>query len=80
LIRNAIKDIPREKVFISVKFGALRNWDGNFLGVDTRPQAIRNFLSYSLQRLHIDHIDLYYPARIDPNVPLKKPSALWVIL
>ena len=72
LIRAAIKDIPREKVFISVKFGALRNWDGNFIGFDNRPVAVRNFLSYSLQRLGVDYIDMYYPARIDPNLPIEE--------
>jgi aryl-alcohol dehydrogenase-like predicted oxidoreductase len=71
LIREAIKDFPREKVFISVKFGGLRNHDGNFIGYDSRPVAIRNFLSYSLQRLRVDYIDLYYPSRIDPNVPVE---------
>lgn len=71
LIREAIKDFPREQVFISIKFGALRNHDGNFIGVDTRPVAVRNFLSYSLQRLRVDYIDLYYPARVDPNVPIE---------
>lgn len=68
LIREAIRNIPREKVFISLKFGALRNHDGGFLGVDCRPAAIRNFIAYSLQRLRTDYIDLYYPGRIDPNV------------
>jgi aryl-alcohol dehydrogenase-like predicted oxidoreductase len=48
LIREAIKGFPREKVFISIKFGGLRNNDGNFIGVDTRPIALRNYLSYSL--------------------------------
>jgi aryl-alcohol dehydrogenase-like predicted oxidoreductase len=71
LIREAIKSIPREKVFISVKFGALRNWDGNFIGVDNRPIAVRNFLAYSLQRLGVDYIDMYYPSRVDPNVPIE---------
>jgi aryl-alcohol dehydrogenase-like predicted oxidoreductase len=71
LIREAIKDLPRENVFISVKFGAMRNWDGKFIGIDTRPMAIRNFLAYSLQRLNVDYVDLYYPARIDPNVPIE---------
>lgn len=71
LIRAAIKDFSRARVFISVKFGGLRNHDGNFIGVDTRPVAIRNFLSYSLQRLRVDYIDLYYPGRIDPNVPVE---------
>ena len=71
LIHEAIKDIPRDKVFISVKFGGLCNYDGNFIGVDNRPIAVRNFLAYSLQRLGVDYIDLYYPARIDPNVPIE---------
>lgn len=71
LIREAIKNFPRERVFISVKFGGLRNHDGNFIGYDNRPVAVRNFLSYSLQRLRVDYIDMYYPARIDPNVPIE---------
>ena len=71
LIREAIKDFPREQVFISVKFGALRNHDGNFVGFDSRPVAVRNFLSYSLQQLRVDYIDLYYPSRVDPNVPIE---------
>ena len=71
LIREAIKDIPRDKVFISIKFGGLRNHDGNFIGVDNRPASVRNFLSYSLQRLHVDYIDLYYPGRVDPNVVIE---------
>jgi aryl-alcohol dehydrogenase-like predicted oxidoreductase len=71
LIRLAIKDLPREQVFISVKFGALRNHDGGFVGYDNRPPAVRNFLSYSLQRLRVDYIDLYYPSRVDPNVPIE---------
>jgi aryl-alcohol dehydrogenase-like predicted oxidoreductase len=72
LIREAIKDFPREQVFISVKFGALRNHDDNFVGFDSRPVAVRNFLSYSLQRLRVDYIDLYYPSRVDPNVPIEE--------
>lgn len=71
LIGEAIKNIPREKVFISMKFGGLRNHDGNFIGFDTRPVAIRNYLSYSLQRLGVDYIDLYYPGRVDPTVPIE---------
>lgn len=71
LIRDAIRDVPRDDVFISVKFGAQRNHDGAFIGIDTRPNTIRNALSYSLQRLRVDYIDLYYPGRIDPNVPVE---------
>ncbi len=72
LIREAIKDFPRDRVFIAVKFGGLRNYDGNFIGIDTRPVAVRNFLAYSLQRLRVDYIDLYYPGRIDLNVPIEE--------
>lgn len=72
LIGQAIKGIPRDKVFVSVKFGGLRNHDGNFIGYDTRPAAIRNFLGYSLQRLQVDYIDLYYPGRVDPGVPIEE--------
>jgi aryl-alcohol dehydrogenase-like predicted oxidoreductase len=72
LIREAIKGFSRDRVFISVKFGALRNHDGGFVGFDTRPVAIRNFLAYTLQRLRVDYIDLYYPARIDPMVPVEE--------
>jgi aryl-alcohol dehydrogenase-like predicted oxidoreductase len=71
LIREAIKGFPRDRVFISVKFGGLRNHDGNFIGYDSRPVAIRNFLAYSLQRLRVDYIDLYYPSRVAPDVPLE---------
>ena len=54
-----------------MKFGALRGPDGSFGGVDTRPAAMRNFLLYSLQRLGVDHIDIYRPARLDPEVPIE---------
>jgi aryl-alcohol dehydrogenase-like predicted oxidoreductase len=71
LIREALKGIPREKAFIAIKFGGLRNHDGNFIGIDNRPVAIRNYIAYSLQRLRVDYIDLYYPGRVDPNVPIE---------
>ena len=71
LIREAIKDIPRDQVFIAVKFGQLRDHQGNFIGSDNRPAAVRNFLAYTLQRLSVDYVDMYYPARIDPNVPIE---------
>lgn len=72
LIREAIKGVPRDQVFIAVKFGQLRDPKGNFLGGDNRPVAVRNFLAYSLKRLGVDYIDLYYPARVDPNVPIEE--------
>jgi aryl-alcohol dehydrogenase-like predicted oxidoreductase len=70
LIRDAIKG-QRDKVFLSVKTGILRDANGGFAGIDARPQAIKNFCAYSLQRLGVDHIDLYQPARVDPAVPIE---------
>jgi len=61
----------RDKVFIQVKFGALRDPRGAFVGFDTRPAAIRNFLAMTLKRLHVDYVDLYQPARVDPTVPVE---------
>ncbi|MCK1740099.1 aldo/keto reductase [Bradyrhizobium sp. 139] len=72
LVREALKDVAREKVQISVKFGALRGPAGEFAGIDSRPAATRNFLAYSLQRLGTDYIDIYRPARLDPNVPIEE--------
>ena len=57
---------------ISVKFGALRTPDRKWLGYDSRPAAVWNFMSYSLQRLGTDHIDIYRPARLDPSVPIEE--------
>jgi aryl-alcohol dehydrogenase-like predicted oxidoreductase len=61
----------RERVQLSVKFGALRGPDGGWLGVDTRPAAVKNFAAYSLKRLGVDYIDIYRPARLDPAVPIE---------
>ncbi|NLS19550.1 aldo/keto reductase [Rhizobium sp. P40RR-XXII] len=71
LIGEAIKGLKRDDFLLSVKFGALRDPAGAWLGYDARPAAIRNFLAYSLQRLGVDHIDIYRPARLDPNVPIE---------
>jgi aryl-alcohol dehydrogenase-like predicted oxidoreductase len=70
LIREALAGV-RDRAFISVKFGALRAPDGAWGGNDARPQAVKNFLSYTLRRLGTDYIDLYRPARLDPNVPIE---------
>src|SRR5580698_4648295 len=71
LIREALGGRPREQVQISVKFGAQRGPDGAWLGYDSRPAAVRNFLAYSLQRLGTDYVDIYRPARLDPAVPIE---------
>ncbi len=61
----------REQVLISVKFGAQRGPDGSWLGYDARPAALKTALAYSLKRLGVDYIDIYRPARLDPNVPIE---------
>jgi pyridoxine 4-dehydrogenase len=71
LIRRAIEG-RREKVFLAVKFGALRGPDGSFNGYDLRPEAVKNFLAYSLRRLGTDYIDLYQPSRVDARTPIEE--------
>ena len=71
LIGEALKGVPRDQVLVSVKFGALRDPAGGWSGYDARPAAVKNFLAYSLQRLGVDHIDIYRPARLDPTVPIE---------
>jgi aryl-alcohol dehydrogenase-like predicted oxidoreductase len=71
LIREALAGRNRAQVLISVKFGALRDPAGGWSGYDSRPAAIKNFLAYSLQRLGVGYIDIYRPARLDPNVPIE---------
>ncbi|WP_315788268.1 aldo/keto reductase [Fischerella sp. JS2] len=71
LLHEALTGRRRENVFIAVKFGALRSPDGNFIGFDGRPQAVKTALAYTLQRLGTDYIDLYQPARVDPAVPIE---------
>jgi len=61
----------RDRVQISVKFGALRGPDGAWVGFDTRPAAVKTWAAYSLKRLGVDVIDVYRPARLDPNVPIE---------
>lgn len=61
----------RERVQVSVKFGGMRDPKGAFIGMDTRPAAVKNFAAYSLKRLGVDVIDIYRPARLDPAVPIE---------
>jgi len=70
LVRRALEG-RRERVLLSVKFGALRGPDGQWLGVDNRPAAVKNFAAYSLRRLGVEAIDIYRPARLDPSVPIE---------
>jgi aryl-alcohol dehydrogenase-like predicted oxidoreductase len=61
----------REKVLLSVKFGAQRAPNGAWLGFDSRPAAVKTALAYSLKRLGVDYIDIYRPSRLDPSVPIE---------
>jgi aryl-alcohol dehydrogenase-like predicted oxidoreductase len=71
LLQKALAGRPRDQFFLSVKFGGMRAPSGAFIGVDARPVAVKNFLSYTLRRLGTDYVDLYQPARVDPAVPIE---------
>jgi aryl-alcohol dehydrogenase-like predicted oxidoreductase len=63
--------VPRDRYQLSVKFGAQRGPDRAWIGYDARPAAVKTALAYSLQRLGTEYIDIYRPARLDPNVPIE---------
>jgi len=71
LLAEALTGRDRDTVQISVKFGGQRSPDGTFLGFDARPKAVKTSIAYSLQRLRTDHVDVYRPARLDPDVPIE---------
>jgi aryl-alcohol dehydrogenase-like predicted oxidoreductase len=71
LIAEALAGGRRDGAVISVKFGALRDPAAGWIGFDARPAAVKTFAAYSLKRLGVDHIDIYRPARLDPNVPIE---------
>jgi aryl-alcohol dehydrogenase-like predicted oxidoreductase len=70
LIGEALKG-RRDQAILSVKFGAQRDPAGAWVGYDARPAAVKTALAYTLQRLGVDYIDVYRPARLDPNVPIE---------
>ncbi len=72
LIRDALRGRPRDAVQISVKFGAQRDPAGNWVGHDARPSSVKSSLAYTLRRLDTDHVDVYRPARVDPDVPIEE--------
>jgi len=71
LLGDALAGRPRDSYQLSVKFGAQRGPDGAWLGYDARPAAAKTALAYTLKRLRTDYIDVYRPARLDPNVPIE---------
>ena len=71
LIGKAIAD-RQDKVVVATKFGVMRNEQGGYLGINGRPDYVRSACDASLKRLGLDHIDLYYQHRVDPNVPIEE--------
>ncbi|TBW34708.1 aldo/keto reductase [Siculibacillus lacustris] len=72
LIAEALKGVDRDAVQLSVKFGAQRDPAGAWLGFDGRPAAVKTALAYTLQRLGVDHVDIYRAGRLDPQVPVEE--------
>ncbi|MEU8920015.1 aldo/keto reductase [Kitasatospora sp. NPDC048545] len=72
LIHEALRGRDRDRVQISVKFGAQRSPDGQWLGYDTSPAATKTALTYTLRRLRTDYVDVYRPARLDTEVPIEE--------
>jgi pyridoxine 4-dehydrogenase len=72
LIAEAVRDRPREDYMLSVKFGAQRGPDGMWLGYDASPPAAKTALAHSLTRLGVEYVDVYRPARLDPDVPIEE--------
>jgi aryl-alcohol dehydrogenase-like predicted oxidoreductase len=73
LLRDALRGsgIPRDSVFIQVKFGGQRDPSGAFVGHDASPAMVKSSLAYTLTRLGTEYVDLYQPARLDPRVPIE---------
>jgi aryl-alcohol dehydrogenase-like predicted oxidoreductase len=72
LVGRAIRGRRREGIVLATKFGNERGEDGSFLGVNGRPEYVRKSCDGSLQRLGVDHIDLYYQHRVDRTVPIEE--------
>lgn len=72
LLRDALRTGDRDKVQISVKFGAQGTPDGSWAGFDASPSATKSALAYTLRRLNTDYVDVYRPARLDPQVPIEE--------
>jgi aryl-alcohol dehydrogenase-like predicted oxidoreductase len=73
LLRDALRGsgISRDDVFIQVKFGGQRDPSGAFVGHDASPAMVKSSLAYTLTRLGTEYVDLYQPARLDPDVPIE---------
>lgn len=72
VLREALKGVPRDSYFLSVKFGVLPLPGGGIYGLDVKPWNVRAHLAYSLHRLGLDYVDLYEPARMDESIPVEE--------
>jgi aryl-alcohol dehydrogenase-like predicted oxidoreductase len=72
LIGHALGSRDRDAVAISVKFGLLRGPDGQMIGINGRPAAVKSSLAFTLRRLGTDHVDVYRLGRVDPAVPIEE--------
>ena len=79
LVGQAIRH-RRQDVFLATKFGNVRARDGAFLGINGRPEYVREACDASLQRLGVDHIDLYYQHRVDPATPIEETVGAMALL
>jgi aryl-alcohol dehydrogenase-like predicted oxidoreductase len=70
LVGRAIRG-RRDEVIVATKFAILRGDDGSFMGISGKPDYVKSACDASLKRLGIDHIDLYYQHRVDPEVPIE---------
>src|SRR5919197_1272717 len=71
LVGRAIRD-RRDSVVLATKFANVRGENGEFLGIRGDAEYVRQACDASLRRLGVDHIDLYYQHRVDPNVPIEE--------
>ena len=72
LLGEALSGGRREKAFISVKYGGMRDPSGAWMGFDLKPNSTKNFLAYTLKRLNTDYIDLYQPCRVSMDIPIEE--------
>lgn len=72
IVGRAMRDVPRDSYFLSVKFGVLPQPGGGIYGLDVKPFNIKGHIAYSLARLGMDYVDLYQPARQDTEIPVEE--------
>ncbi len=72
IVGEALRGVPRDNYFLSVKFGVLPQPGGGIYGLDNKPFNIKGHLAYSLARLGMDYVDLYQPARQDTEIPVEE--------